>query len=519
MKTALIILDGFGITPETKGNAILQAKTPVLDELISTYPKCLLKASSEEVGLPWGEAGNSEVGHSNIGLGRVVLQDLPQIDRAIKDSTIENKVGIVKAKEYLAKNPANLNVIFLASDGAVHGHIRHLKPIIDIFKSTPIKKIILHLIADGRDVGEKSLSKYVEAIKPLLSQNIVIGSLSGRYFAMDRDKNYDRTKLAYEAILGKSPKKYNDINEAINFAYQAKESDEFITPVSFPASQDVDLANDVFIFTNYRADRSLQLTRSFVDAKFEDFKRDQVCANFITMTTYDDNLPVAILFSNLDLFNKETNSLKSPLCEAVSRANLRQFHVAETEKYAHVTYFFSGTKDVFSNQENKLIQSDKVKSYDLKPEMQALQIALQISLQAEKETDFILANIANGDMVGHSGNLDAAIKAVEIIDQAIGQITKTLLNKEYCVFICADHGNCDQMIDPQSGKIDKEHSINPVPFIYVCPKSEGKYQSKDDFFASDPIGILGDIAPTVASALGIGIAPEMTGMNLIDSLL
>lgn len=518
-KVALIILDGFGISRVEEGNAVLLAKTPNIDQIISSYPKALLNASGQEVGLGWGEIGNSEVGHTNIGLGRIVLQDLPQIDKAIKDGSIAKKPCIEEIRKFISRDQTNLHLMCIFSDGAVHGHIDHLTEFIELFRqSAGSNRIYLHLFADGRDCPEKSIEKYVEKISGYVKGNVVIGSLSGRYFAMDRDKNYDRLKLAYDAILGKSANRFNSIQEAIKDSYSRKETDEFIAPCTL-ANYKADLSKDVFVFLNYRADRAIQLTRAFVDHKFEDFDRDSQAANFYTMTTYDDNIPTKVLFSNIDLNDPNTNSLENPMAKIISLNGLTQFHVAETEKFAHVTYFFAGgTKEPFEKQENKLIDSAKVKSHDMYPQMRAAEISQEIQAAAKKSFDFICANFANGDMVGHSGNLEACIDSIEFMDNSLGESIKSLIANGYSVFLTADHGNCDEMIDLRTKKINKEHTLNPVPFIYATANNAGNYSTKDTFFESDPIGILADIAPTVMSELGLPISEEMSGIDLRESL-
>jgi len=518
-KIALIILDGFGISRIEEGNAVLLAKTPYLDEIISSYPKALLNASGQEVGLSWGEIGNSEVGHTNIGLGRIVLQDLPQIDKSIKDGSIANKPSVLEIKKLISNNSTNLHLMCIFSDGAVHGHINHIIEFIEIFtKSAGENKIYLHLFADGRDSPEKSIEKFIKVISPYVKGNVIIGSLSGRYFAMDRDKNWDRIKLAYDAILGKSDNKYESINEAVKDLYHRKETDEFITPCTL-TNYNVDISKDVFLFLNYRSDRAIQLTRAFVDKKFEEFDREGEATNFFTMTTYDDNISAKVLFSNLDLNNPETNSLKNPLAKIISQNGLTQFYVAETEKFAHITYFFAGgEKKPFDKQENKLIESAKVKSHDMYPQMKAAEISKEIVSASKKNYDFICANYANGDMVGHSGNLEACINSIEFLDKHLGTTIKQLVAVGYSIFLTADHGNCDEMIDFRTKKINKEHTLNPVPFFYISPNNAGNYSSKSMFFQSDPIGILSDIAPTIIGEFGINAPDEISGIDLRGSL-
>lgn len=519
-KSALIILDGFGITAEKRGNAVLMAKTPFIDELLNSYPKTLLSASAIEVGLPWGEAGNSEVGHTNLGLGRVVLQDLPQIDSCFEKKEFLTKKSIVDLVDLIGKTNRNLHLIGVLSDGAVHGHIRHLELLIQAFKTIGgLGKIYLHLIADGRDVPEKSIERYAEIIKNDLDDKVAVASLSGRYFAMDRDKNWERIEGAYNAILGEAKIKAQDLDEAIKLAYGRGETDEFISPTVINKPE-IDLENDVFVFSNYRADRAIQLTRAFVDENFTDFQRSNPAKNFYTMTTYDDNLAVKVFFSNLDLNNPESNPLLNPLPKLICESGLSQCHIAETEKFAHVTYFFAGgVKEPYEKQENKLIETKKVKSHDLYPQMRAFEISATVKEAAEKNVDFIVCNFANGDMVGHTGLLDPTIKAVEYLDQALKECIPALLEKDYSVFLTADHGNCDEMIELKSGKPNKEHSHNPVMLVNISNQSKGQYMSKEEFFAMQPVGVLADVSPTILGLMGINTTAEMTGMDLRESMV
>ncbi len=516
-KVALLILDGFGITPELTGNAILNTPTPNLDAILPVFPKCLLKASAEEVGLPWGEFGSSEVGHTAIGLGRIVLQDLPQITLKLTNGEFRKKPEYKKIIDS-AESGSNIHVLFVMSDGAVHGHINHLISLVKLIKSDkPKTKIILHAITDGRDTAEKSSKLFLDHISKQIGKLTSFGSMMGRYYAMDRDKNWDRIQLAYDAITGIG-KKANNPNQVIEDSYAAGKTDEFIEPVSF--SEDVfDFTKDVFIFTNYRSDRAVQMTRAFVDPNLPDIKRRSITRNFYSMTTYDDNLGLNVLFSNLDLNNPETNPLRNPLSQIISQNNLKQFHVAETEKFAHITYFFAGgDKKVFNGEIDKIIQTKKVKSFDQYPQMRAVEISNEIVAAANSGINFIAANFANGDMVGHTGNFEATKNAVSILDQVLGKLVGELLRKDYRVIITADHGNCDEMIDFATGKPNKEHTLNPVPFIYCDLKYKGRYISKDELFNSEPVGILADIAPTISQSLGIEKSAEMSGINLLGAL-
>ena len=514
-KKALIILDGFGISPEEKGNAIIQSGVPYIRSLIEQYPKTLLKASSQEVGLPWGEAGNSEVGHTTIGLGRVILQDLTQIDKLFRNGRIAEKNTINDALE-LSKKCGKVHLIGLASDGAVHGHIEHLLELSKFFLKHSIKPV-LHLISDGRDVPEKSLELYLNRIDKDLGGDVAIGALSGRYFAMDRDKNFDRVKKAYDAMHGKSV--YDKgIKKYLKEQYEKNITDEFIDPVSLDAKNAIK-PNEPVVFTNFRSDRALELTRSFVDRSFNDFDRGGAHEFFATMTTYDDNLQAKVIFSNLDLNDPATNPLASSLPEILSQNNIKQFHVGETEKFAHVTYFLAGgEKKEFKNQKNVIIPSKKVRSYDQFPQMMAREISDEIIKASDQKYEFIVANYANGDMVGHSGSLEKTIESITYLDNCLRDTIEHLIKNGYTVYLTADHGNADEMIDLKSGKPSKEHSINPVPLIYISNEKKGQYKKFDEFITSDPIGILSDIAPTILSDIGIPIPSEMSGADLRESL-
>lgn len=514
-KTALIILDGFGITGEKKGNAILQSGIPYIRSLFEQYPKALLKTSSQEVGLPWGEAGNSEVGHTTIGLGRVILQNLTQIDKLFRSGRIIEKNTIKEALQS-SKKSGRIHLIGLASDGAVHGHIEHIIELSKLFLDKSIKPI-LHLIADGRDVPEKSLDVYLEMINKNLSDDASIGSISGRYFAMDRDKNYERTKKAYDAMH--QVNLYSgDVKQYIKEQYENNITDEFIEPASFSEGNGIKV-DEPIIFTNFRSDRALQLTRAFVDKSFMEFERNEIPELFATMTTYDDNLPIKILFSNLDLNDPATNPLTSSVSEILSQNNIKQFHVAETEKFAHITYFFSGgVKNEFELQKNFIIPSKKVRSYDQYPQMMAKEISEEIIKASDDEYGFIVANFANPDMVGHSGSLEKTVESISFLDNCLKDCIEVLLKKQYSVFLTSDHGNADEMIDLKSGKPSKEHSINPVPFVYISNNKKGQYKKFDDFISSDPIGILSDISPTILSDMNLPIPNEMSGADLRESL-
>jgi len=519
-KAALIILDGVGISQEKRGNALSLAKKPFLEKVFNGFPKALLKASGQEVGLPWGEVGNSEVGHSGIGLGRVILQDLPQIDKAIIDGTLKSKNVIRASCEVLSNIHSNLHIVGLTSDGGIHSHIKHAIALYKIFREKIAPdQIFFHVIADGRDSKEKSVEGYVSMLRKELGNEIRFGSISGRFYAMDRDKNWDRIEKAYHAILGKTPKEIS-IDESIKNAYARGETDEFITPQSLQGCPEVNLDLDIFIFYNYRADRAVQLTRAFVDQSIPDLKSFGFAKNFITMTTYSEDLHDNVLFTNIELDDPKINPLSNSFSQIISQAKLSQAHIAETEKFAHISYFFSGgVQKTFDLQKNILIESKKLKSYDIFPQMKAKEISSEIVKSSNRGVNFILANYANGDMVGHSGKLDSSIKAIEIIDQNLAKVIPHLLRNDYLIFLTSDHGNCEEMIDLKSSKPNKEHTLNPVPFFLISKNTFKKTINATEFINSEPIGVLADIAPTILDEFEIGKPIEMSGISLKKSLL
>jgi len=517
-KVALIILDGFGISPEPTGNAILNARTPNLDTILPKFPKALLKASAEEVGLPWGEFGSSEVGHTTIGLGRVILQNLPQINNSFSSGNFAKKPIFNDILTQIDQGSA-VNLIFVLSNGGVHGNMEHAISLIKLIKQQRKNaRIFLHLITDGRDTAEKSAGSFLKILNHQVGKLASIASIMGRFYAMDRDKNWDRTQVAYNAILGQAKQAMNP-EQVIDVSYKTDKTDEFIDPYCFGETT-ANLEKDIFIFTNFRTDRAIQLSRAFVDPALTEIKRKAVTNRFYSMTTYDDNLGLKVLFTNIELNDRENCPLSDPLVKILANNQKSQFHIAETEKYAHVTYFFSGgISEPYMHQYNKMIPSKKLQSYDVFPQMGAQEITSEIISASEQGYDFILANYANGDMVGHSGNLTAATQAVEIMDKYIGKMLGSLLKKQYKVIICSDHGNCDEMIDFNSGKPNKEHTLNPVPFILCDLERAGQYSSKTDFFSLNPQAVLADISPTILSIMNIEKPDEMTGLNITESLI
>ncbi len=512
----LIVLDGWGVTQPYSGNAITQANTPVMKELLSKYPSMTIMAAGEAVGLPWGENGNSEVGHLNLGLGRILYQDLPRINKAISDNSIyENKI-LNKAIEHVEKNNSKLHYIGLLSNGGVHASIEHLQALLFFAKEKKVKDVYVHVILDGRDTLYNSGINFVKDIERFFKEYGVgkIATISGRFYAMDRDNHWDRVEKAYKAMTKGEGNKADTAESAIEESYGKKIYDEEFVPTVIDENGLVG-NGDAVVFFNFRPDRARQLTKAFVLSDFDKFERKKIKdLEFATFTEYENGLPVDIVF--------EPEVISNTLGEVISKEGLKQLRIAETEKYAHVTYFFNGGKETKSEgEEHALIPSPHVESYDLKPEMSAFELTDRVLKEiAKNEFDFILINFANADMVGHTGNMKATIKAVESIDKCLGKITKAVLAKGGVILITADHGNAEVVFNMQTGTIDKEHSANPVLFIVIGNEFEGKNLGGQDAPGGDlsllqPQGILSDVAPTVLKLMGIPKPREMTGRSLI----
>lgn len=511
----LIILDGWGIAPPNPSNAVELANTPHWDKLKKTYPFMLLDAGGQTVGLPWGAIGNSEVGHTIIGAGRIVYQDLPRINQSILDGSFFTNQAFLKAIHFAKQNNSKLHVVGLVSGAGGHSYDKHLYSLLELAKREGLRYVYIHAILDGRDSPYNSGLRFVEELVQE-TKNIGIGTiatLSGRYYAMDRDKHWERINKAYQAIVnGESEYYFQDPIEAIKSRYEKHNYDEEITPIVMVDKENNPIAkvlpHESIIVFNFRPDRVRQLTEAFVDENFKGFKRkyvDDLC--FVTMTLYDVNLPVEVAFS--------PEAIKDSLAEVISKAKLFQLHVAETEKYAHITYFFNGGQETpWPGQDNTLVPSPRVSCYDQKPELSAKKVTAKV-IQALKTAkyDFITVNFANADMVGHTGNLAATIQAVEILDSCMHKIILTALQCDGKVIVTADHGNAEQMQDEQ-GELDKEHSDNPVPFLLVgkdfkhgkCPET------------NECLGGLYDIAPTVLELLKLSKPNAMAGRSLLGFL-
>jgi len=517
----LIILDGWGVNQPYAGNAITQADTPNYISYISEYPAMTLRASGESVGLPWGEAGNSEVGHLNLGLGRILYQSLPRINKEISDGSFYKKETLLKAVEHTKKYNSKLHFMGVVSNGCVHASIDHLYALMVFARENNIKDVYIHAMLDGRDVSFDSGINFIKGVEHSISEYGIgkIASIAGRFYAMDRNNNWDRTEKSYLAITeGKGNKAFDAIS-AIQESYKKGVFDEeFVPTVIMHGDKPVATIddNDAVVFYNFRPDRARQITKAFLEKDFTNFLRSKYINNlfFACFTEYEKGLCENIVFL------PENNN--NGLGECLSRAGVSQLRISETEKYAHVTYFFNGGREDKSEKEDhSLVPSPAVASYSEKPEMSSEELTRKILDAVESDFyDFILVNFPNADMVGHTGNIKAAIQGIEALDKRVGEIVDAVLKKDGVVLITADHGNADVMFNMQTGQIDKEHTTNPVPFIIIGNKYRGHNFGWKDVVDADlsmiqPQGILSDIAPTVLKIMGIEKPKEMTGLSLI----
>ncbi|MFC1787648.1 2,3-bisphosphoglycerate-independent phosphoglycerate mutase [Patescibacteria group bacterium] len=518
--TVLMILDGFGVAPKSKGNAITEASTPVLDQLIQKYPTMTIRASGEEVGLSWGEMGNSEVGHLNIGAGRVYYQTLPRIDRDIAQGSFFKNESFLKAMQYTKQEGSALHLIGLVSEGRIHSTDSHAHALLELAKQKGVKKVYVHAILDGRDTLYNAGIDFIKTLETKMKEIGIgkIASLSGRYYAMDRDNRWDRTKKAYQAMVLGQGEQAEDPIEAIKSSYEKEVYDEeFIPTVITDKGQPVVTIKDkdAIIFFNYRPDRMRQITKAFVLPEFAKFERQKLEAIYpVTMTKYEAQLPVDVAFP--------PDVIEKPLAEVISDSGLTQLHIAETEKYAHVTFFINGTKEEpFAKEKRIIIPSPRVASYDQVPEMSARELTNRLIKELKTDQyDFVVINFANPDMVAHTGNLPASIKAVEVVDECLGKITSEVLKRDGVLIITADHGNAEELLNLRTQDMDKEHATNPVPFIVIGNQYEGQPSPSGEVPDGDlslvpPIGMLADVAPTVISIMGLEQPPQMTGQPLL----
>ena len=519
--TVLLILDGWGVAPEGEGNAITQANTPVLDDIVRRYPTMTVRASGEEVGLSWGEMGNSEVGHLTIGAGRVYYQMLPRIDRDILQGNFFENPFFLKAIEHVKEKKGKLHLIGLVSHGRVHAMDTHCHALLALAAKEGLKDVFVHAILDGRDTLYNAGHDFVSTLQNKMQELKVgeIATLSGRFYAMDRDNRWDRTGKAYNAMAnGEAEMTAEDPLDAIKASYAKEVYDEQLPPTVITKNgQPVAKieAGDAVIFFNFRPDRARQLTKAFVLPEFDKFPRVYIPdVAFVTMAEYEGGLPVDVAYP--------PQAIHNTLSEVVSMQGFTQLHIAETEKYAHVTFFLNGTREEpFAGEERVIITSPNVSRYDEAPEMSAYEVASRVVKEIRNGAfDFIVANFANADMVGHTGNMEATVKAVETIDTCIGKIVSATIDAGGAVFITADHGNAEEVKNLQTGDIDKEHSTNPVPFLIVSAAYEGQASAAGEAPGGDlsllpPVGMLADVAPTILKVMGIEQPPEMTGTPLI----
>jgi 2,3-bisphosphoglycerate-independent phosphoglycerate mutase len=517
----LVILDGWGINQPYPGNAISLANTPVMDRLIAEYPSMTLRASGVAVGLPWGEEGNSEVGHLNLGLGRILYQDLPRINKTISDNTFYTNPVLSGAVDHVLKHNSSLHLVGVVSNGCVHASIDHLHALLVLARERNLRQVYIHAILDGRDTSYNSGINFIKGVEHSIAEHSVghIATLSGRFYAMDRNNNWDRIAKAYLAMTEGKGNQGEDPVAAIEKSYKNKIYDEeFVPTVIVKGGQPVATINDkdAVIFFNYRPDRARQLTRAFVSSEFDKFPRPKKFLDlyFACFTEYEKNLPVKVVFP--------PEILNNSLGEVLAAAGLKQLRISETEKYAHVTYFFNGGREVKSpGEDHILVPSPAVANYDAKPEMSGEEVTKKIMSAINDEAyDFILVNYPNADMVGHTGNIAAAVKAVEFLDQCLDKIVKEVLAKNGVILVTADHGNAEIMFNMETGQIDKEHTTNPVPFIIIGGQYAGKNFGWQNVIGSDlslvqPQGILSDVAPTILKILGLPQPPEITGRSLV----
>lgn len=502
---ALIVLDGFGHREDPHDNAIALANAPHLHEWEKKFPHIYISASGEDVGLPAGQMGNSEVGHVNLGAGRVVYQELTRIDKEIREGVFHKNPVFIKAIEEAVKNNRAVHVMGLVSPGGVHSHESHIEAMLNMALDLGAPKLFLHAFLDGRDTPPKSAEKSLEKLEGLLKQSGrgCIASIIGRYFAMDRDKRWDRVKLAYD-LLVKDQAEFTvkDAVSGLLLAYERGETDEFVKPTKIQMGQAIQ-SGDTVIFMNFRADRARQLTHAFVDKDFKEFDRGEKLklGHYLTLTEYEAGLPSTVEVAY------PPQSLNHVLGQVLAEHHKKQLRIAETEKYAHVTFFFNGgVEEQFEGEDRILVPSPKVATYDLKPEMSAYELTDKLVMAIDsKQYDVIICNYANADMVGHTGNLDAAIKAIETLDICLNKVVDALHRVGGEALITADHGNAEQMSDPTTGQPHTAHTSELVPLIFT---GRGRF--------TQTTGVLSDIAPTMLTLLGLPIPKEMTGKILLS---
>ena len=503
--TMLMILDGFGKNENEDGNAVAMANTPNIDELMKKNPTTTIYTSGLAVGLPEGQMGNSEVGHTNIGAGRIVYQELTRITKSIEEGDFFSNEELCKAIENCQKNHSKLHIMGLLSDGGVHSHMRHLFALLELAKRKGFEDVYVHCFLDGRDTPPASAENYLLKLEEKMRQKEIgkIATISGRFYAMDRDKRWQRIQKAYDAMVNGVGEKATSVEMAIESSYQKETFDEFVEPTVI-CNADKPIAtiedNDSVIFFNFRPDRAREITRTLVDREFNEFETKKLNVYFVCFTQYDETMP------NVHVAFKPT-VLVNTFGEYISKHGLKQLRIAETEKYAHVTFFFNGGNEKqYEGEDRILVPSPKVETYDMKPEMSAYEVTERVVEQIRaRKYDAIILNFANPDMVGHTGNLEAAIKAIEAIDKCVGKIVEAIKEASGVLLMTADHGNAEQMIDYQTGEPHTAHTTNPVPLVLYGMEDVKLKEGK-----------LADLAPTMLDILGLEKPEEMTGNSLIE---
>ena len=498
-----MILDGWGKSPDPKVSAIDNANTPYIDSLYTKYPNAQLRTDGLNVGLPEGQMGNSEVGHMNLGAGRIVYQDLAKINLAVQNKTLQNEKALLEALQYAKGNNKPVHFLGLLSDGGVHSHTSHLRGLLDVAVDFGLKDLFVHAFTDGRDVDPKSGSLYLEDLNNYIyNKPIQLASVIGRYYAMDRDKRWERVKLAYDLVVNAEGTPSKDAVLSVLESYKNDVTDEFIKPIVMVDENDAPVAKikdgDVVIFFNFRTDRGRELTEALSQKDFHEQNMHKLNLYYVTMTNYDET------YENVHVIYDKDN-ITETLGEVLEKAGKKQIRIAETEKYPHVTFFFSGGREEPFNGEMRILKnSPKVATYDLQPEMSAFELKDALVPELQKgEVDFVCLNFANGDMVGHTGVMEAAIKACEAVDICVKEVVETALENDYTTIIIADHGNCETMINPD-GSPNTAHTTNPVPIILV-----------DKELKNIQNGVLGDIAPTILELMGINKPDVMTCHSLL----
>ncbi len=498
-----MILDGWGITQDPKVSAIYNAKTPFINGLYDKYPNAQLRTDGEHVGLPEGQMGNSEVGHMNLGAGRIVYQNLARINKAVKENTLGQEKVLLDTFKYAKENNKDVHLLGLVSNGGIHAHINHLKGLLDVAKENNVDNVYLHAFTDGRDCDPKSAPYFLNEVQEHMDKSTgKIATVTGRYYAMDRDNRWERVKEAYDGIVNGVGTKTTDIISTIKTNYEAGITDEFHKPIIVTNEDGSPKAQikegDVVLFFNYRTDRGRELTNALSQNDFPEFGMKKLDLYYTTITLYDAS------FKGINVIYN-TDNIKNTLGEVLSKAGKKQIRIAETEKYPHVTFFFSGGQETpFEGESRILRNSPKVATYDLKPEMSAYELKDALCEDLKKgEADFVCLNFANGDMVGHTGMMDAAIKACEAVDICAKEVIETGLDNGYSILLIADHGNCETMMNPD-GSPHTAHTTNPVPFILI-----------DKEIKSVNSGVLGDIAPTILDLMNVEQPKEMTQHSLL----